>query len=79
MSWWYILTIRKVKEVIFVTVGSQKFQFDRLLKEIDRLIDEGIIKEEVFAQTGCSNYIPKNFAYKNFINREEFKKNFGHV
>ena len=26
--------------MIFVTLGSQKFQFDRLLKKIDELIDE---------------------------------------
>ena len=30
--------------MILVTVGSQKFQFNRLLKEIDRLIETGIIK-----------------------------------
>ena len=60
--------------MIFVTLGSQKFQFDRLLKEIDRLIKTGRITEEVFAQTGYSNYQPKYFLYKNFLNREEFKK-----
>lgn len=60
--------------MIFVTLGSQKFQFDRLLKEIDRLIKTGRITEEVFAQTGYSTYQPKYFLYKNFLNREEFKK-----
>ena len=58
--------------MIFLTLGSQKFQFNRLLIEIDRLIEKGIIKEEVFAQTGYSDYIPKNFKYKKFLNREEF-------
>ena len=61
--------------MIFVTVGSQKFQFNRLLKEIDKLIDNKIIKEEVFAQIGVSDYVPKNYKYKKFLNGEEFSNN----
>ncbi|CEI73368.1 PssE/Cps14G family polysaccharide biosynthesis glycosyltransferase [Romboutsia hominis] len=58
--------------MIFVTLGSQKFQFNRLLKEIDRLVEEGIITDEVFAQIGYSDYKPKNYNYKEFLDREEF-------
>lgn len=58
--------------MIFVTLGSQKFQFDRLLKRVDELIEEGIIKEEVFAQIGASTYIPKHYEYVNFLDREKF-------
>lgn len=58
--------------MIFVTLGSQKFQFNRLLIEIDRLIDEGKITEEVFAQTGYSDYEPRNYEYKSFLDRDEF-------
>ena len=36
--------------MIFVTTGSQKFQFNRLLQKIDLLIEEGMIREKVFAQ-----------------------------
>ena len=36
--------------MIFITLGSQKFQFNRLLQAVDELIDKGVIKEEVFAQ-----------------------------
>lgn len=60
--------------MIFVTLGSQKFQFNRLLTEIDRLISTGVIQEEVFAQIGYSNYCPENFRYKKFIDRDEFNK-----
>ena len=42
--------------MIFITLGSQKFQFDRLLKEVDRLIADGVIQEKVFAQIGASEY-----------------------
>lgn len=60
--------------MIFITLGSQKFQFNRLLEEVDRLIDEKVITEEVFAQTGYSNYEPHNYKFKNFLNRDEFDK-----
>lgn len=58
--------------MIFITVGSQKFQFNRLLKEIDRLIGDGKITEDVFAQTGYSDYMPTNYEYKEFLDRDEF-------
>lgn len=58
--------------MIFVTLGSQKFQFNRLLKKLDELIDEEVINEEVFAQIGASDYIPRNYKYKDFLNRGEF-------
>ena len=47
--------------MIFITLGSQKFQFDRLLKEVDRLIADGVIQEKVFAQIGASEYLPQNY------------------
>lgn len=58
--------------MIFITLGSQKFQFDRLLKVVDDLVERGIITEEVFAQSGYSTYEPKNYPFKQFLDREEF-------
>ena len=60
--------------MIFVILGTQKFQFNRLLKKIDELIEKKVIKEDVFAQIGNSTYNPKNFQYKKFLTREEFKE-----
>lgn len=60
--------------MIFVTVGSQKFQFDRLLKEVDKLIENKIINEDVIAQIGFSTYIPKNYKYSKFIDQDQFKQ-----
>lgn len=60
--------------MILVTVGSQKFPFNRLLEKIDELVENGTIKEEVFAQIGTSDYIPKNYQYVDFIDQEEFNK-----
>ncbi|WP_242216870.1 PssE/Cps14G family polysaccharide biosynthesis glycosyltransferase [Bacillus cereus group sp. BfR-BA-01380] len=59
--------------MIFVTVGSQKFQFNRLLKAIDHLVEvEKIKPDEVFAQIGYSTYEPRYYPYKKFLNKEEF-------
>lgn len=60
--------------MIFVTLGSQKFQFDRLLAELDRLIETGIITQPVFAQTGYSTYTPKHFTAQAFLDRDGFSE-----
>lgn len=58
---------------IFITLGSQKFQFNRLLKAVDELCEKGTVDAaDVFAQIGYSDYLPKNFSYKKFLNRDEF-------
>lgn len=58
--------------MIFVTVGSRNYPFDRLFKKIDKLYEDGILTEEMFAQTGTSTYRPKHYEYKNFISQDEF-------
>ena len=58
--------------MVFVCTGTQVYQFNRLLKKIDELIENGTIKDEVFAQIGSSDYLPRNYKYKRFISHEEF-------
>ena len=58
--------------MIFVTVGSRNYPFDRLFKKLDELYDKGIIKDKMFAQIGTSTYKPRNYEYKDFISPEEF-------
>ncbi len=58
--------------MIFVTVGSRNYPFDRLFKKLDELYESGVLTEPMFAQTGTSSYIPKHFACKDFITQEEF-------
>lgn len=60
--------------MIFITLGSQKFQFNRILKKIDQLFDEKKLSNEVFAQIGYSDYKPKNFKFKEFLDQNEFQK-----
>lgn len=59
--------------MIFVTVGTQKFQFNRMLVEIDELVEKGIIKDKIYAQIGYSDYRPKNFEYIEFIDKDKFE------
>lgn len=60
--------------MIFVTLGSQKFQFDRLLNQVDKLIENGIITENVYAQTGASNYKPIHYEGTAFMDGNDFKQ-----
>lgn len=61
-------------KMIFITLGSQKFQFNRLLKKVDELVQKEKIQGKVFAQIGHSDYKPQNYEYKEFLDREEFKE-----
>ena len=60
--------------MIFVAVGTQKFQMNRLLKEIDNCIEGRDITEKVFAQIGNSTYQPKNYEYSTFLGKEDFEE-----
>ena len=53
--------------MIFVTVGTHEQQFNRLIKEIDDLCKNKIINEEVFIQTGYSDYEPKYCKWSKLI------------
>jgi UDP-N-acetylglucosamine transferase subunit ALG13 len=58
--------------LIFVCLGTQEFQFDRLLQKVDELLSEKIIQEEVIAQVGYSCYKPSEFACTKFMKCDEF-------
>lgn len=60
--------------MIFVTVGSQKFPFNRLLKKVDRMVRDHIITEEVCIQTGSSDYLPSHCRYQTFYDRTQFSE-----
>jgi len=52
--------------MIFVTVGTHDQQFDRLLREVDRLVAQKTIGGKVIAQIGNSKYRPRNYEYFTF-------------
>lgn len=60
--------------MIFVTVGTHEQQFDRLVSKIDELVAKGLINEEVFIQTGYSNYQPRNCKWSKLISYKEMQE-----
>lgn len=53
--------------MIFVTVGTHEQPFNRLIEEIDRLKQEGVITDEVQMQTGYCTYEPKYCKWETFF------------
>lgn len=60
--------------MIFVTLGTQKFQLNRLLVQLDELCQKRKIEEEIYAQTGHSNYTPKHYEHTDFLSRDKFEE-----
>jgi len=68
------LAIKNLKDdFIFVVMGTRPENFTRPLEEIDRLIDEGLIRKKVIAQLGHARYKPRNFGSFQFCSRELFE------
>lgn len=60
--------------MIFVILGTQDKTFDRMLKEIDSLIEDGIIKEKVIVQAGSTIYKSNTMEILDFVSMKEFTK-----
>lgn len=60
--------------MIFVTVGTHKQQFDRLVKAVDGFVAGGKIRGSVIIQTGNSTYIPKNCKHFKFTGKDKIRK-----
>lgn len=58
--------------MIFVVLGTQKFQLNRLLQKLDEYVEQGLLTEEIYAQIGNSTYKPRHYAYKDFMDKKEF-------
>ena len=61
--------------MIFITVGTHEQPFDRLLKCIDKMVEDGQINEEVIVQKGYTDYEPKNYKAEKLIPYEQMQKN----
>ena len=61
--------------MIFVTVGTHEQPFDRLIKKIDELKRDNIIKEDVIIQTGFSTYEPQYCKWSKLIPYDEMTRN----
>lgn len=58
--------------MILVTLGTQKFQMDRLLQAVDELAKN--VSEDIFVQSGNSTYVPEHCESRNFVDAQEFQK-----
>lgn len=63
--------------MIFVTLGTQDKNFDRLLKAIDAEIEKGNIKEKVVVQAGITNYKSDNMEMFDLISKDDFESLMG--
>ena len=60
--------------MIFVVLGTQDKNFDRLLKAIDKQIELGNIKDEVIVQAGRTKYESKNMKIFDLIPIRKFNE-----
>ena len=60
--------------MIFVTVGTHEQPFNRLIKEVDRLVETGVIKDDVFIQTGYSTYEPQFCKWSSLISFDKMNE-----
>ena len=61
--------------MIFITVGTHEQPFDRLLKCIDKMVEDGKIKEELIVQKGYTDYEAKNYKAEKLIPYEQMQEN----
>lgn len=60
--------------MIFVTVGTHEQPFDRLVRYMDDLKASGAIEEDVFIQTGYTDYEPKHCSFSKLLPYSEMEK-----
>jgi len=58
--------------LIFLTVGTWRIGYDRLVIAVDELAGSGVITEEIIAQTGYGSYRPKYMTVVEFCSPDEF-------
>ena len=60
--------------MIFVTLGTQDKSFERLLRDIQKQIDLGNIKEKVVVQAGFTKFDSKDMEIFDLIPMDDFDK-----
>ncbi|WP_449462949.1 PssE/Cps14G family polysaccharide biosynthesis glycosyltransferase [Streptococcus suis] len=58
--------------MIFVILGTQKFQFNRLLQALDDFKKDNVINEDILAQKGYSDFIPSSYETIDFMDKAIF-------
>jgi UDP-N-acetylglucosamine--N-acetylmuramyl-(pentapeptide) pyrophosphoryl-undecaprenol N-acetylglucosamine transferase len=55
----------------FVSVGTHRHPFDRMLALVDEAVGEGVLPQPVVAQTGTSTYRPEHFESRAALRQDE--------
>lgn len=61
--------------MIFVTVGTHEQAFNRLLICLDKLVEKGVVKEEIICQKGYTEYEPINYKAVKLMSYDEIINN----
>ena len=61
--------------MIFVSVGTHEQGFDRLVMKMDELVENGVIREEVYIQAGYTEYKPRFCKYDALIDNRLMEEN----
>lgn len=69
--WWLDLL---GENMILITLGTQDKSFVRLLKKVDELIDQKVIKEEVIVQAGYTKYESKNMKIFDYVEKKKLEE-----
>ena len=60
--------------MIFVTVGNNSFQFDRLIMAVDQLVQKYDFEENIVMQIGACSYVPKFGKYFRYCSKEQLEE-----
>jgi UDP-N-acetylglucosamine transferase subunit ALG13 len=60
--------------MILVTVGTEKFPFDRLMRWIDVLLADDLLGEDVVVQYGSCTVLPSGARVYRMLREQEFRK-----
>ena len=60
--------------MILVTLGTQDKSFERLLSEIERLMNQGVIREKVVVQAGYTTYSSDKMEIFDYLPKDKFEK-----
>ena len=59
--------------MIFVTVGTEQYPFNRLMKWLDLLQQHQLVQDEIVVQYGNSTYLPEGARVYKFVKEERFQ------
>ena len=60
--------------MVYITFGTKNNDFTRCLKEVEKLINDGLITDKVVAQVGYTKYRPQGVECIDFVSETDYQK-----